>query len=204
MKIEKVSIDKLKQAEYNPRKNLKKGDPEYEKLKRSIKEFDYIEPVIWNSTTGNIVGGHQRYKILKDMGMKEIDCVIVAMDETKEKMANIALNKIAGDWEFTALADLLAELDTGAIDMSLLGFDDKELEQIATYSSSNMFVSDDDAFGGLNKEKGEYEQITFTLTNNQAGIVRDAIKKATKQGEGENENGNAIAHICEKFLNEAV
>ena len=54
MKIEKIEISKLNPAKYNPRKNLKPGDIEYEKLKRSILEFGYIEPVIWNKTTGNI------------------------------------------------------------------------------------------------------------------------------------------------------
>ena len=52
MNIQQVSVDKLKAAAYNPRKQLKPGDAEYEKLKRSITEFGYVEPVIWNKTTG--------------------------------------------------------------------------------------------------------------------------------------------------------
>ena len=64
LQIEKVAINKLNPAKYNPRKDLKPGDAEYEKLKRSIDEFGYVETVIWNKRTGNIVGGHQRYKIL--------------------------------------------------------------------------------------------------------------------------------------------
>ena len=45
-----------------PRKDLKPGDAEYKKLRRSIEEFVYIEPVMWNNQTGNIMGGHQRLK----------------------------------------------------------------------------------------------------------------------------------------------
>ena len=48
MQIEKIPVAKLKAAEYNPRRALKPGDAEYEKLKRSITEFGYVEPVIWN------------------------------------------------------------------------------------------------------------------------------------------------------------
>ena len=77
MKIEKIEISKLNPAKYNPRKDLKPGDTEYEKLKRSILEFGYIEPIIWNKTTGNIVGGHQRSKIRKEMGYKEAEWVVV-------------------------------------------------------------------------------------------------------------------------------
>jgi ParB-like chromosome segregation protein Spo0J len=130
MEIQKISIDKLKPAKYNPRKNLKPGDPEYEKIKRSIQEFGYVEPIIWNKRTGNVVGGHQRLKILNELGEKEIDCVIVDMDETREKALNIALNKISGQWDMPLLKDLLQELDTGAFDMALTGFDVQELEEM--------------------------------------------------------------------------
>ena len=75
MNIQKISVEKLNPAAYNPRKDLKPGDKEYEKLKRSIEEFGYVEPVIWNQKTGNVVGGHQRLKVLLDLGQTEIDCV---------------------------------------------------------------------------------------------------------------------------------
>jgi ParB-like chromosome segregation protein Spo0J len=128
MQIQKIAIEKLKPAIYNPRKNLKPGDPEYDKIKRSIQEFGYVEPIIWNQKTGNIVGGHQRYKILKELGETEIDCVIVDLDDTREKALNIALNKATGGWDMPSLKDLLQELDTGAFDVTITGFDLQELE----------------------------------------------------------------------------
>ena len=64
MLIEKKNVTELLPADYNPRKDLRPGDPEYEKLKRSIEQFGYVEPVIWNATTGRVVGGHQRLKVL--------------------------------------------------------------------------------------------------------------------------------------------
>ena len=96
MEIERRKVDELKAAEYNPRKDLRPGDAEYEKLKRSIQEFGYVEPVIWNKRTGTVVGGHQRLKVMKDLGYEEVDCVVVDLDEKKEKALNIALNKISG------------------------------------------------------------------------------------------------------------
>ena len=83
MVFEKIHITELKAAEYNPRKDLKPGDPEFEKLKRSLEQFGYVEPVIWNKTTGNVVGGHQRLKVLMAMGMTEIECVVVELSEEK-------------------------------------------------------------------------------------------------------------------------
>ena len=123
----KKNIQDLIPAAYNPRKDLQPGDPEYEKLKRSLDEFGYVEPVIWNKRTGNVVGGHQRLKVLQQEGISEIDCVVIDMDTEKEKALNIALNKISGDWDTDKLALLITDLQGSDFDVSLTGFDPAEL-----------------------------------------------------------------------------
>lgn len=130
MLIEKKKTESLLPAEYNPRKDLKPGDPEYEKLKRSIEQFGYVEPVIWNKATGRVVGGHQRLKVLIDMGIKEVDCVVVDFDEEHEKALNVALNKISGDWDKDKLALLITDLQASDFDVSLTGFDQNELDDL--------------------------------------------------------------------------
>lgn len=128
--IQKIDVNKLNPAKYNPRKDLKPGDPEYEKLKKSINTFGYVEPVIWNKRTGNIIGGHQRLKILKEQGTTEIECVVLDMDESKEKALNVALNKVSGNWDITKLTELLDDLDKSMFDVSLTGFDAAEIEDL--------------------------------------------------------------------------
>jgi len=130
MDIQKITVDKLNPAKYNPRKNLKPGDSEYEKLKRSIETFGYVEPVIWNRKTGNIVGGHQRLTVLQQLGATEIDCVVVDKTEEEEKALNIALNKVSGEWDMPKLAELLEDLDKSMFDVSLTGFDVAEIEDL--------------------------------------------------------------------------
>jgi hypothetical protein len=130
MQIEKLKIEQLIPSDYNPRKDLKPGDAEYDKLKRSIEQFGYVEPVIWNKTTGRVVGGHQRLKVLIDMGITEVECVVVELSETKEKALNVALNKISGDWDKDKLALLIADLQGSDFDVSLTGFDPSELDDL--------------------------------------------------------------------------
>lgn len=130
MLIEKMKTENLLPADYNPRKDLKPGDEEYEKLKRSIEQFGYVEPVIWNRTTGRVVGGHQRLKVLIDMGINEVDCVVVEMDENKEKALNVALNKISGEWDKDKLALLISDLQAEDFDVSLTGFDAAEIDDL--------------------------------------------------------------------------
>ena len=143
MLIEKIQTDRLVPADYNPRKDLKPGDPEYEKLKRSLEEFGYVEPVIWNKTTSHVVGGHQRLKVLLNMGVTKVDCVVVEMDAEKEKALNVALNKISGDWDKDKLALLIADLQGADFDVSLTGFDPGEIDDLFKDSLKDGIHDDD-------------------------------------------------------------
>lgn len=143
MVIERKHTADLIPAGYNPRKDLKPGDAEYEKLKRSIEQFGYVEPVIWNKTTGFVVGGHQRLKVLLDMGITEVECVVVEMDAEKEKALNIALNKISGEWDKDKLALLIADLQGADFDVSLTGFEPAEIDSLFKDAQQSK-VKDDD------------------------------------------------------------
>lgn len=59
-----MDLRSLTPADYNPRVELKPGDPEWDALNESIERYGYILPIIWNEETGNIVGGHQRRNVL--------------------------------------------------------------------------------------------------------------------------------------------
>lgn len=129
MEFKKLQIDSLIPAKYNPRKALKPGDPEFEKIKNSINEFGYVDPVIVNKDL-TVIGGHQRISVLKTLGYKEIDCVIIDIDKTKEKALNVALNKISGAWNKELLADLIKDLQSLDYDVSFTGFDPPEIDEL--------------------------------------------------------------------------
>lgn len=154
MDIQKIKAELLNPAAYNPRKDLKPGDSEYEKLKRSISEFGFVEPVVWNKQTGNVVGGHQRLKVMLDLGHAEIDCVVVDLDPQKEKALNIALNKIQGDWDTEKLAALVADLDASAFDVSLTGFEAAEIDELMDKFYAKEAVEDN---FDVDKAKSEIE-----------------------------------------------
>ena len=115
LKVLPVAI--LKPAEYNPRKKLKAGDKEYEKIKASIEEFGFADPLVVNADM-TIIGGHQRLTVAVDLGFIEVPCAVVDIDKTREKALNIALNKITGAWDENLLADLLKDIQES--DLGLL------------------------------------------------------------------------------------
>lgn len=111
-----------------------------------------MEPVIWNRQTGNVVGGHQRLKVLMDLGQTEIDCVVVDLDLAREKALNIALNKIQGDWDEDKLAAIMADFDAEAFDVSLTGFDANEVDALLNRFYSHE-AEEDDFDAGAEKKK---------------------------------------------------
>jgi ParB-like chromosome segregation protein Spo0J len=138
MEMRLVDIDLIKLAKYNPRKDLKAGMEEYEKIKMSIEQHGYIDPIIANKETGNIVGGHQRWKVLKDLGYKEIDIIYIDVDLKTEKLLNLALNKIQGNWDMEKLKDVLSEIQVEGLDVELTGFDIGEVEKMITDKCSRL------------------------------------------------------------------
>lgn len=108
MKIVKKKVSELKYAPYNPRRMKRR---ELEKLKRSIQEFGYVEPLVWNERTGHVVGGNQRLRALRELGVDEVEVVVVDLDEVREKALNLALNKISGEWNTEKLAEVLSEIE---------------------------------------------------------------------------------------------
>lgn len=144
MEIVKMKLSDLNPAAYNPRKALRPGDPAYEKLKSSILSFGNVEPIVWNRSTGNVVGGHQRLRVLLDLGAIESEVSIVDLSATDEKRLNIALNKITGEWDDEKLMVLLSDITATGADTFPTGFDDQELANL--FADLSKASAHDDGF----------------------------------------------------------
>ncbi|MCA8983394.1 MAG: ParB N-terminal domain-containing protein [Planctomycetaceae bacterium] len=133
MRIEMKPIQELKPAAYNPRVALKPGMPEYERLKRSLSEFELVQPLVWNERTGQLVGGHQRLAILLESGATEVPVVVVSLSLEREQALNVALNneQVAGHWDTGKLQDLLRDLiELPDFDATLTGFSEQDLNAL--------------------------------------------------------------------------
>lgn len=178
MEIRRVHKSKINPAPYNPRKDLQPEDVEYQKLARSIEAFGDVEPLVWNERTGNLVGGHQRLKILLDQGREEFDVSVVNLDDTAEKQLNLALNKISGEWDNDKLSQLLSELADVA-DIALTGFDTSELERICgEWQSDGVSFIDDllaENFVEMKNDSKDYFQVSLTFPVEHKQQIDDYI-----------------------------
>lgn len=147
MNIQRIPIDQLHPAPYNPRKPLKPGMPGYRRLERSLREFDLVQPLVWNKTTGHVVSGHQRLDILQAKGVTEVDAVVVELPLDKEKALNIALNNqlVGSEWDAEKLLDVMRELQSSMdVDAALTGFDAEELQHLLLAPNEDLADEDDD------------------------------------------------------------
>ena len=183
MKIESKLIKDLKPATYNPRQISTK---QYNDLKASVKKFGLVDPIIVNKDM-TVIGGHQRLKICKELKHIEIDCVVLDLSKEEERELNIRLNKNTGEFDMDILAnefdiDQLIDWGFKHIDIGL------NIDKL------------DDAFTLDDSDKKPFQQITFTLSDKQAELIRSKIKEIKETEEynyvetfgNENSNGNAL------------
>lgn len=194
MKIEHVKISDLKMAGYNPREM---SNDDMASLVNSIREFEIVEPIVVNKRTGNVVGGHQRIIACKQLSIKEVPVVYVDLDEKKEKVLNLALNRIHGDWDMEKLSVILGELKLDDMDeLSLTGFSEIELENIETIGSNEFkrptFSKltdefDDSIKRGVSKKDEQWFYIEFYGDKERFEKVKNLLQKANLITEGKHE-----------------
>jgi ParB-like chromosome segregation protein Spo0J len=131
LELRTLPLADLTPAPYNPRHALKPTDPRYQKLAASLREFGLVEPLVWNETTGHVVGGHARLAILRAMGVAEVPVSVVRLTPEREKALNVVLNNLEAQGRFdpAKLADLLAE-SADLPELGLTGFDARDLASL--------------------------------------------------------------------------
>ncbi|MFQ5734918.1 MAG: ParB N-terminal domain-containing protein [Planctomycetaceae bacterium] len=145
MNLRRLPLSALIPAPYNPRLPLEPGSPGYERLARSLREFDLVQPVVWNERTGHVVAGHQRVEVLKREGTAEVDVVVVDLPLAREKALNVALNntQVGSDWDPAKLVDVMAELnDLPDFDATLTGFDAADINDLLLAPAPDMATDD--------------------------------------------------------------
>jgi ParB-like chromosome segregation protein Spo0J len=170
VKIVKKKVKDLKLAPYNPRYM---PEEEKERLKKSLEAFGYVDPIIWNKRTGHVVGGNQRLVVLQELGVEEVDVVVVDLPLEKEKALNIALNQISGEWDFAKLADILNELDDELRDLT--GWTPEEIEDII---ATNIVMPEE---WNEDDEEEEKEITEDDLTDEQKQHMKEAWQQVGKE-----------------------
>lgn len=141
---QKVSALQAMAAAYNPRRI---SDHDLAALRRSLRTFGAVQPVVANRTTQRIVGGHQRVRAAHLEGIAELPVIWVDLDEVQERQLNLALNRVQGEWDEELLSGLLAELERAGTDLEITGFLDDEIEQLLDHAGERSvgLVEPDDA-----------------------------------------------------------
>jgi hypothetical protein len=187
MKIEKVKIGQIKSNPNNPRV-IK--DDKFKKLVQSVKDFPKmldIRPIVVNDEM-IVLGGNMRLKACIEAGLKEVS-IIKASDLTPEQQNEFIIkdNVGFGEWNWDDLAN-----------------DWDETQLIEWGLDLPVFFNDSDDLGTdfslPDGDKAPFQQMTFTLADEQAIQIQNAIADIKETEEykycetmgNENSNGNAL------------
>ena len=125
MKTTEAKICDLKVAEYNPRKI---SDKEIGNLKRSLKKYGLIQPIVINKDK-TVISGHQRIRAWREMGNDTVPVIQLDITKNEEKALNLAMNKIGGEWDVEKLYGVMNDLRV-TTELDFTGFDEKEVSKI--------------------------------------------------------------------------
>lgn len=201
-----IKVEQRKVADLIPfaRNSRTHSDEQIAQIAASIREFGWTNPILIDGKN-TIIAGHGRLAAARKLDLAEVPAIVLDhLDEAQKRALVIADNKLAlnAGWDFDTLENEIRGLDSEGFDLSLLGFDDAELEKMLA----------DVAPIGLPEladgDREPFQQMTFTLHDEQADQVKAAMEAAKAMGPfidspNENSNGNALARICETFLTRA-
>lgn len=186
------------------RNNKKHPQDQINKIKQSIENFGFRNPIVIDSEY-NVIAGHGRMIAAKQLNMSYVPCIIVDnLTEDQIKAFRIMDNKSTeSEFDFDALKLEFTTLEKAGYDLDLTGFSFDEIVEI----TADVVLSEKEAFGNLpSGEKSKFEQITFTLEESQANKIRELlemVKESDIYKEGiilnSNTNGTAIWAICKEW-----
>ena len=196
--LESWPTDSLIEYARNPRNN----DHAVDRVAAAIREFGFRVPILAKSDK-TIVDGHLRLKAAKKLGLEEVPVLLCDdMTDVQVRAFRLSVNKVSefADWDDGMLRVELDALGVDGFDLELTGF---SLDEIQALSFDDEAETEMPELADGDKEP--YQQKTFTLHEEQAAIVDDAITLArtnplSDTGVNENSNGNALALICAQWL----
>lgn len=182
--IKKIKRSQIKLAAYNPRTIT---DEARKRLKKGLKKFGLVQPLVWNETTGPLVSGHQRLSIMDETykypdNDYTLTVSVVHLSEKDEKILNVQLNNqdMMGEFDYDALRDMQFETP----DLDLLGFSDSGLDLV--------FGENGGEIGQLVSDSEEAEQAKDKLDE-----IKNERQQMNKQKDAENSASFYFIVVCE-------
>jgi len=198
LRVEYVPIGRLRPFKGNPRKNAETVGA----IVRSIEHYGYTNPILARRANGEIIAGHTRYLALKERGEKQVPVIFLDLTVKQARAYGVFDNKSTENtpWDVPVLVEQLEKLAAGGVELEDVGFTADDLADL-----SGKFTVDSADMPTLSKgNRAPFQQVTFTLHDEQVALLKKALEKAKAAGPfagspNENSNGNALARIAEAY-----
>jgi ParB-like chromosome segregation protein Spo0J len=177
-----------------------------DKIASSIQRFGWDQPIVVDGD-GTIIKGHGRYQAAQKLGLDEVPVIEQPdLSDAEVRAARIADNRVAeSEWNDELLATEFELLREQEMSIEATAFDSDEIDDVEKGLEPDE-EEIEEAFGDLpDGERDPIRQRTFTLAEEQLDTVETAVERAKDDADTDhpvnsNENGNALAAVCEAYL----
>lgn len=138
-----LRLAKLADLKPDPNNAREHGDENLEAIEKSLRNFEQVEPLVVQKSTGVVIGGNGRLAVMAKMGLEECWVVDVDLDDQKARALGIALNRTGelAEWNQQRLADLLASLPQDV--RCDIGFGDADYHRMLAQLNDGQTVDDE-------------------------------------------------------------
>ncbi len=204
MQLTEIDVNSITEADWNPNQMDRQAR---DRLLASINKFEVVQPLVVRKIGPDryeTISGAQRLSVIKELGMRTVDCIVVTETDAGARLLAQALNGIEGTDDpvkLQASLDLIFENISKDEVLELLPDAANSIRQAISFDAPSLIehlkTYEDSRSARLN-------HFSAQLTNDQLVIIDRAVSHANEHGafdkSNPNKRGNALFHICQKYL----
>ncbi len=204
MDVVDLPIGQLKEAPWNANRM---DEAMLGKLTESLRRFGVVENLVvrpFHDGTYEVVGGNQRLQVLREMGLGEVSCVVVDLDDAHARLLAQALNRIEGVDDLGLKAELIREALKTIPESDVLSVLPDSAESLAALASLGETDLAQHLQAWEQAQAARLHRFTTQLSHDQLVVVEEAMERvmagATHDGANPNRRGNALFMLCCDYL----
>ena len=205
MKTVDISLTELQPAPWNPNQI---DETMMERLRESISRYGLVEPLVVRPLDGSlyeVLSGNQRLRVLQDMDLGSIPCVIVELNDTKAMLLAQALNSLRGEDDLALKGALLKEILSSVSEDEVLSLLPETTESLKSLSMINEADLAEHLKAWEEAQVARLRHMQLQFTDKQLETVEEALSlMITKAKEDRFDNphtrGNAVFLLCKFYL----
>jgi ParB family transcriptional regulator, chromosome partitioning protein len=204
MKTVDIAVNKLVSAPWNPNRM---DEATSAKLKESITRYGLVEALVVRKKDNSyeVLSGNQRLKVMQEMNIRYVPCVVVNLDDAEAMLLSQALNGLHGEDDFAMKGALLKQILSSVSEDEILSLLPETTESLKSLSTINEIDLAEHLQAWDLAQVARLRHMQLQFTDKQLTVVEEAVSSIIPKAKDEsfgnpNSRGNAVYLLCKFYL----